>query len=48
MHVNNEIGTILDIDHVAHLCEANQAYFHTDAQELVQIILLSYGLFLGF
>ncbi|MBT6567376.1 MAG: cysteine desulfurase [Flavobacteriales bacterium] len=31
MHVNNEIGTILDIDHVAHLCEANQAYFHTDA-----------------
>ena len=31
MHVNNEIGTILDIDHVAHVCKANQAYFHTDA-----------------
>lgn len=30
MHANNEIGTLLDIDKVAQLCQANNAYFHTD------------------
>lgn len=30
MHVNNEIGNILDLDRVGDLCEANGAYFHSD------------------
>jgi cysteine desulfurase len=30
MHVNNEIGTILDIERVAKLCKQSNAYFHTD------------------
>jgi cysteine desulfurase len=30
MHGNNEIGNLLDIYRVAELCEAHQAYFHTD------------------
>jgi cysteine desulfurase len=31
MHINNEIGNILDLDRVGALCKANGAYFHTDA-----------------
>ena len=31
MHANNEIGNLLDIQRVAELCEANKAYFHSDA-----------------
>ena len=31
MHVNNEIGTILDLKHVAELCQTHAALFHTDA-----------------
>lgn len=31
MYVNNEIGTVLDLEKVAHLSEKNNAYFHTDA-----------------
>ena len=31
MHVNNEIGNILDLDSVGALCKAKGAYFHTDA-----------------
>lgn len=31
MHVNNEIGTILDLNKIAALCQAHQALFHTDA-----------------
>ncbi|ANO49221.1 cysteine desulfurase [Flavobacterium columnare] len=31
MYVNNEIGTVLDLQKVAHLSEKNNAYFHTDA-----------------
>lgn len=31
MHVNNEIGTILDLKRVADLCQTNEAFFHTDA-----------------
>ncbi len=30
MHVNNEIGTILDIHKVANLCKEHKAYFHSD------------------
>ena len=35
MHINNEIGTILDVDTVANLCQQHQAYFHTDAVQSV-------------
>jgi len=35
MHVNNEIGTILDLKRVADLCQLNQALFHTDAVQSV-------------
>ena len=31
MHVNNEIGNILDLKKVGELCHANDALFHTDA-----------------
>ena len=31
MHINNEIGTILDLKQVASLCQSNGALFHTDA-----------------
>ncbi|WP_303315494.1 cysteine desulfurase family protein [Flavivirga abyssicola] len=35
MHINNEIGNILDIEHVANLCKANDALFHTDAVQSI-------------
>ena len=35
MHINNEIGNILDINKVADLCKANKALFHTDAVQAV-------------
>ena len=35
MHINNEIGNVLDIKHVAGLCKANNALFHTDAVQSV-------------
>ena len=31
MHANNEIGTLLDLDKVAELCEENNALFHSDS-----------------
>ena len=31
MHINNEIGNVLDLDRVGALCKAKGAYFHTDA-----------------
>jgi cysteine desulfurase len=31
MHVNNEIGNVLDLVKVGTLCRENHAYFHTDA-----------------
>ena len=30
MHVNNEVGTILDIDRVGELCKSHEALFHSD------------------
>jgi len=35
MHVNNEIGTILDIQKVADLCKSNSALFHSDSVQSV-------------
>ncbi len=35
MHVNNEIGNILDIKRVADLCKLNNALFHSDAVQSV-------------
>lgn len=35
MHVNNEVGNLLDLKHVANLCKANNALFHSDAVQSV-------------
>jgi len=35
MHVNNEIGNILDIKKVADLCQANHALFHSDTVQSI-------------
>ena len=35
MHINNEVGNILDIAHVANLCKANSALFHSDIVQSV-------------
>ncbi|MEJ6791229.1 MAG: cysteine desulfurase family protein [Lacinutrix sp.] len=35
MHVNNEIGNILDIKRVGELCKANDALFHSDTVQSV-------------
>lgn len=35
MHINNEVGNILDIKKVAELCKANNAFFHTDTVQSV-------------
>jgi len=35
MHVNNEVGNLLDIKRVAELCKANNALFHSDTVQSV-------------
>ena len=35
MHVNNEIGNVLDIDRVANICEQHDALFHSDTVQSV-------------
>jgi len=35
MHVNNEVGTELDLERVAHLCETHQALFHCDTVQSI-------------
>ena len=35
MHVNNEIGNLLDIKQIAQLCKANNALFHSDSVQSV-------------
>ncbi len=35
MHVNNEIGTVLDVEAVARICKQSNAYFHCDTVQSV-------------
>jgi cysteine desulfurase len=35
MHVNNEIGTVLDLETVGNLCRQHKAYFHSDTIQSV-------------
>jgi cysteine desulfurase len=35
MHINNEIGNVLDIERTAHLCKKYNAYFHSDTVQSV-------------
>jgi cysteine desulfurase len=35
MHINNEVGNILDIKRVASLCKANNALFHSDSVQSI-------------
>lgn len=35
MHINNEVGNILDIERVATLCKSNNALFHTDTVQSI-------------
>jgi hypothetical protein len=35
MHVNNEVGAVLDIDLVARICQQNNALFHSDTVQSV-------------
>ncbi|MBK8393345.1 MAG: aminotransferase class V-fold PLP-dependent enzyme [Saprospiraceae bacterium] len=35
MHGNNEVGTLLDIERVATICQANEVYFHSDMVQTV-------------
>ena len=35
MHVNNEIGNILDVDTVGNICKENDAFFHSDTVQSI-------------
>ena len=35
MHVNNEVGAVLDLDLVARICQQNNALFHSDTVQSV-------------
>ena len=35
MHVNNEIGTVLDLDLIGRICKQHQAYFHSDTVQSI-------------
>lgn len=35
MHINNEIGNILDIERVANICKTNNALFHSDTVQSI-------------
>jgi len=44
MHINNEIGTILDLKAVGDLCEVYKAYFHTDTVQSIGHYQLDLGI----
>lgn len=35
MHVNNEIGSVLDLEEVGKICKQHQAYFHSDTVQSI-------------
>jgi cysteine desulfurase len=35
MHVNNEIGTVLDLEQVARICQEHGALFHSDTVQSI-------------
>jgi cysteine desulfurase len=35
MHANNEVGNLLNIEHVGELCQAHNAYFHSDTVQTI-------------
>lgn len=35
MHVNNEVGNLLDVDKVSNMCKANNALFHSDTVQSI-------------
>ncbi|HEX8268517.1 MAG TPA: cysteine desulfurase family protein [Flavobacterium sp.] len=35
MHVNNEIGSVMDIEKVARICKQHKAYFHSDTVQSI-------------
>ena len=43
MHVNNEVGTILDLEAVGNLCHEHNALFHTDTVQSIGHFSLDFG-----
>lgn len=43
MHANNEIGNLLDIEKVAHLCKDNSALFHSDTVQTMSHLDLDFS-----
>ena len=43
MHVNNEIGNLLDLDKVANICKENGAYFHSDTVQTMAHLPLDFS-----
>jgi cysteine desulfurase len=41
MHVNNEIGTILNLERVSKICKQHEAYFHTDTVQSIGKTLIN-------
>ena len=35
MHINNEIGTMIDLNEYGELCESNNAFFHSDTVQTI-------------
>jgi len=35
MHVNNEIGTVLDLEEIGNICKQHHAYFHSDTVQSI-------------
>jgi cysteine desulfurase len=43
MHANNETGAMIDLEHVAHLCRENNAFFHSDTVQTVGYFPINAG-----